>query len=255
MNEITFGIIISIVALGVSILSAFFRRNNPTPESALQKRIKILESTIEIMQESQVKDRVQIANLQRDLALARNEIALLRQQYEPYNRVNESPFLLYVSTSSEMDDDLASLRGVRERTGLQFTAILNATKENLKNTLDRYRSDQRPLKYIHFACHSNKTGIGMADGIADPIWLSEQLSNLNVLLMVISGCNSDHIGDMLDVIPIRITMLDKISHTDASQFAATFWNLIGSGNDPSISFAKSKRLIPSNVAEMLEIHY
>jgi len=160
--------------------------------------------------------------------------------------------LLVIGDDKNLQVDLAALRKVRSRTGLEFTRLLPASFMSLENHLSRVRRQNRgeTVKYVHMAVHSSPSGIKL-DVIVDPVELSSVLDGVRIL--VLDGCKSTAIGDLLGVVPYVVTMLETIRHDHAAQFAEAFWMEIGMSGDPVIAYGVACDVVPV-VSEFSFLH-
>jgi hypothetical protein len=160
--------------------------------------------------------------------------------------------LAAIGTDPDLDVDMAVLRGVRQKYGLQFTRLKPVTKRNFKATLDRYRSDGRKIESVHLAVHAGPEGVEFGDGLADGVWLSEQLVGVQRLLL--ASCDAHDVGDLLAVVPAVITMGEDITSADARIFTETFWSAIGMGKDTSDAFDYALLHSPPGIQEYAYLH-
>jgi hypothetical protein len=104
---------------------------------------------------------------------------------------------------------------------------------------------------VHFAVHSGPTGLIFADGVADGVWLSETLQDVDVVL--IAGCQSDAVGDLIGVVPAVVSMRESVAHRAAASFGLVFWTAIGNGSSPTDAYDQALNSVPA-VAEYAELH-
>lgn len=149
--------------------------------------------------------------------------------------------------------DLAVLRAVRAATGLQFRRVLNATRSKFAATLRRERGLGGPVELLHLALPASPAGVEFEDGIADGNWLSERL--LGVRVLVLASCESDNLGDWLDVVPHVITFRSAITHEDAGVLTRHFWHNIGRNLDPGAALDEALTHCPPAVSEYVVRHW
>lgn len=161
--------------------------------------------------------------------------------------------VLVVHTSAKgMDVDVAAFREVQSRTGLAFARMDGATSEKLERYLERWRYQRRPVRHVHLSAHMGPEGIVLDDKTVTPLWLSEQLVGAEVL--VLDGCQSDYLGDLMGVVPTVITLRNDIETHDAMRFAGAFWEEIGNNVLPEDAFWNALERVPAAVREHAEIH-
>lgn len=148
--------------------------------------------------------------------------------------------------------DLASIRAVRTETGIEIQQVNDPTPENLKNIIDRARAKQEHI-YLHLAIKSDKNGYQIGPHIVDANWLSSILNG--VLVLVVAGTDSDHIGDFLGVVPYVVTMSGSVVHREAAIFSRIFWTEIGKGIGPTLAFRRALERSPGTVREFVVSHW
>lgn len=215
-----------------------------------------LENTVNTLQSLLYEKQAEIDTLRRDLETARRRLAILevasKQPAAGRTTGNEQPLLLaVVGDDPALAVDLAALREVERAGGFRLSRLDGSTKADLKRTLDRYRSNRRPIRYVHMAVHAGKGGMLLAGELVTAAWLSENLKNVEVL--VINGCQSADIGDQIGIVPAVVTMREDLAHEDAAQFARLFWTGVGEGMSPITAFEDALRLSPQGVAEFAEL--
>lgn len=215
-----------------------------------------LENTVNTLQSLLYEKQAEIDTLRRDLETARRRLAILEvaSKQPAVQRVpgSEQPLLLaVVGDDPALAVDLAALREVERAGGFRLSRLDGSTKADLKRTLDRYRSNRRPIRYVHMAVHAGKGGMLLAGELVTAAWLSENLKNVEVL--VINGCQSADIGDQIGIVPAVVTMREDLAHEDAAQFARLFWTGVGEGMSPITAFEDALRLSPQGVAEFAEL--
>lgn len=220
-----------------------------------QDRLR-LENTVNTLQSLLYEKQAEIDTLRRDLETARRRLAILevasKQPAGGRTTGNEQPLLLaVVGDDPALAVDLAALREVERAGGFRLSRLDGSTKADLKRTLDRYRSNRRPIRYVHMAVHAGKGGMLLAGELVTAAWLSENLKNVEVL--VINGCQSADIGDQIGIVPAVVTMREDLAHEDAAQFARLFWTGVGEGMSPITAFEDALRLSPQGVAEFAEL--
>lgn len=163
------------------------------------------------------------------------------------------PLLVCVGSDPALAYDLGMLRAVRQETGLQFDRLIHCAREDLARMLRRRRTNQRPVRWLHIACHAGPDGVLFADGVADGEWLSGQLQGVEVLLL--ASCRGDQVGDWLAVVPRVVTLREAISHGDAGTLAHYFWRALALGATPDAALAAALDRCPPVVAEFVERHW
>ena len=143
--------------------------------------------------------------------------------------------------------DLAALRGAR---GLRVNRLVQATYAGLKTTLERMRRQGKPAELVHFAVHAGPDGI-MLDRLVTRAELSELLRG--TLIVVIMGCTSVEIADLLAVVPAVVAFREPVPHDEAWQFGLLFWRAIGEGLTPAAAFERAVERGPTSIGEYAEL--
>ncbi len=149
--------------------------------------------------------------------------------------------------------DISVLRGVSQKTGLQFHRIINPTAEELEAELIRARRHGIVHEYMHMAVHACPDGIELKDGTVDGDWLSARLAGTEILLL--AGCRGTAIGDWLSVIPYVITFDEEISHQNAAAFSEGFWTSIARGCAPDDAVGEALRRCVPSTREYIHKHW
>lgn len=165
-------------------------------------------------------------------------------------RQRRSVLAVGIGQDAQLEQDLAALRGVA---GLQLAVLRDVSRSGLEALLERHRANGFPVRYVHLAVHASHEGLLFGDGLADGLWLSRHLDGVEVL--VIAGCESDRVGDLLSVVPYPVTMRAEITHRDAAIFSRAFWTEIGQGALVDNALEEALRRSPSEVREMVEAHW
>lgn len=265
--ELLISVSIGVLALGLGIHTAYRQRDWPgtrgavleTREAILDKQVADLKATVSSLLATDRDRQKRIESLEQDLAgtrlsLARaeSEIKNLRDRLQRYETdtsklVNDGPPLLVVSgPDPDLQVDLAALRGA----GLRITRLQVATYANFKSTLERARRQGKPLEYVHLAVHANPQGI-VLDRLVNRIELSELLRGVRVL--VVLGCLSDTLVDLLTVVPYVVGFRETVPHDEAWQFALLFWSSIGNGLPPQTAFDIALERGPTGIGEYAEL--
>lgn len=252
-----FAVVVGIVAL---VLSVHRQRRDDERRArngaTYQSREKQLETRVALLERD-------IAGLQRMLTEKQNEIDRLTERIrqlehgavaasrtdQPSQRQRKNVLVVGVGSDAALEVDLAALRGVA---GLQLAVLRNVSKSSLEALLERHRANGFPVRYLHLAVHASHEGLAFDDGLADGLWLSRHLAGVEVL--VLAGCESDHVGDLLSVVPAVISMRDEIENRDASIFSRAFWTAIAQGLDVTAALDEALSRSPSQVSEMVELH-
>jgi hypothetical protein len=213
-----------------------------------RREIDDLKATVNTLRRAlDEKDR-RIGMLERDLETAKQRLASLEQSEATRDN---NVIVAVLGTDEALQIDLAMLRNVSNRTGLRLTRLLPVTKTSLAAYLSRHRTQGRPVRYVHFAVHSSPAGLVFSDGVADGVWLSETLADVQVVL--IAGCQSDAVGDLIGVVPAVVSMREDVGHRDAASFALVFWTAVGNGSSPEAAYDLALDRVPA-VAEYAELH-
>lgn len=212
------------------------------------REIADLKATVNTLRRTLDEKDAQIRALQGELELAKARLATLeRAEAQRDNNV----IVAVLGTDEALQIDLAMLRNVANKTGMRLTRLLPVTKTALVTYLSRHRTQGRPVRYVHFAVHSSPEGLLFNKEVADGVWLSETLQDVEIVL--IAGCQSDAVGDLIGVVPAVVSMREDVGHREAAAFALVFWTAIGQGTGPEDAFDLALDRVPA-VAEYAELH-
>lgn len=218
-------------------------------EQQLEARVALLERDIAGLQRMLTEKQTEIDRLKERLRQLEHGAVAPAQTENPPQRQRKNVLVVGVGSDAALEVDLAALRGVA---GLQLAVLRNVSKSSLEALLERHRANGFPVRYLHLAVHASHEGLAFDDGLADGLWLSRHLAGVEVL--VLAGCESDHVGDLLSVVPAVISMRDEIENRDASIFSRAFWTAIAQGLDVTAALDEALSRSPSQVSEMVELH-
>lgn len=176
------------------------------------------------------------------------------QAARPSQARDPAPSLLVcVGPDQSLAYDVAHLRAVRAQAGLHFERLTHCTRDDLEQALRRARGHDRPVRWLHLACHAGPDGVAFADGLADGEWLSARLQGVEVLLL--AACRGDRIGDWLAVVPWVVSLHEAISHGDAGLLAHHFWLRLAEGLAPGAALDAALQRCPPLVSEHVVRHW
>ena len=240
------------VGIGAMVLAIKKQRNTPPAAqldtSDLQRKVALLERDV--------------ASLQRMLVEKQNEIDALNKRIRDLERggpqdapvSNERRRVLLVGLGDDamLQEDLAQLRRVQSQTSIRISRLLPVSKASLERTIERHRAAGNPVRLLHLSVHSGPQGLLFNDGVADGMWLSQQLGGVEIA--VLAGCSNDSVADLLRVVPAVVSMREDVNNHDASLFSGAFWLAVGQGMDANEAFERALQRAPALVGEFVELH-
>lgn len=249
--------VITLFVLFWAVIYFVWRRAQP-PKTGSENWLAYIFDKIEKL-DAEIRRLLKLVeelNRQREeLKKQAKEHVKLRQELEEKHVIEpkpEIPILVAVIGSDDaLDADLTALRSVRNQTGMQFVRIQDATLAKLKTVLDRERANGHTCN-LHLAVHSGSQGIELGGAIIDGVALSEILDGVQV--MVIAGCRSDQVADLLGVVPFVVSFTEEISHADAKTFSRIFWTGIGNGIKPEQALREALKKSPASLSEFVTRH-
>lgn len=214
-------------------------------------RLRKLEANMSYLQDEDIRKGQMIAKLQAENTELREKIRYLEGQLKtmlPTALIAEEHTMLVITGSDpDLGVDVAALRGVRN---LRLTTLLATTAKDVKRTLDSHRRLGKLDECVHFAVHAGPEGIQL-DRVVGREELSELLNG--VLVVVIMGCTSAEIGDLLTVVPTVVAFNKPVAHDEAWQFAFLFWKAYAEGLTPLAAFNRAYDRSPTKIAEAAEL--
>ena len=103
---------------------------------------------------------------------------------------------------------------------------------------------------VHMAVHACTNGIQF-DRPVGAVELSEVLTGVQVL--VIMGCRSAAVADLLTVVPHVIAFREDVPHDEAWQFAVLFWRAVAEGPSVDGAFKRAIARAPTGISEYAEL--
>ena len=203
---ITFGTML-VLGMFLGAYGWWRQMHQPITESPEQALRRMLRDTERQMEQQARECKAQIARLQgvvdtlvSQLAEAQQRIRSLELEVMDHgltavSTAQPKTLLVVLGDDPSLEVDLAALRGVA---GLRVTRIMPATYAELKRTLERARRTHQDILLVHMAVHACTNGIQM-DRLVSAVELSELLRGVQVL--VIMGCRSAAVADLLTVVP------------------------------------------------------
>jgi hypothetical protein len=218
---------------------------------------------VRVLQEDHVRDAQKIDQLSKSLGEAQERIRFLEAQLAQYQteKTDEERLLLaVVGSDPALKVDLAALREVESECGLVVTRCYPARFNRFEATLNRYRAAGTPIKLVHFSVHSTaddaaggtKSAALFEDGPVSGERLSGVLNGVEVIM--VAGCDSDLLGDLLGVAPSVVTFREPVRHDAAALAAKLFWGGIGRGLMARQAYRDARSKLPAEVAEFMELH-
>lgn len=241
------------VGIGAMVLAIKKQRNTPTTAqldtSDLQRKVALLERDV--------------ASLQRMLVEKQNEIDALNkrirdlerggpQDSTPASNERRRVLLVGLGDNAMLQEDLAQLRRAQAQTNIRISRLLPVSRASLERTIERHRAAGTPVRLLHLSVESGPQGLLFSDGIADGMWLSQQLAGVEIALL--AGCSNDSVADLLRVVPAVVSMREDVNNRDASIFAGAFWLAVGQGMDANEAFERALQRAPAVVGEFVELH-
>ena len=226
-------------------------------------RIKDLEVMVRVLQNDHMRDAQKIDQLGQELAEAKERIHFLESQLAQYRtekQEEERMLLAVVGSDPALKVDLAALREVESECALVVTRCFPARFNRFEATLNRYRAAGTPIKLVHFSVHSQAddaaTGTKAAALFEDGQVSGERLSGVlnGVEVIMVAGCDSDLLGDLLGVASSVVTFREPVRHESAALAAKLFWTGIGKGLGARQAFREARAKMPAEVAEFMELH-
>src|SRR5262245_19467187 len=224
--------------------------------AALQQEVgQLKEQNFEAIRRESVGLR-QIAELQETIRHLSLELDNLRTGHERLRQTVAGPtrrLLVALGPDPRFQIDLAALRAVRSRTGMEFLRLTGVTRELLSSHLDRSRLNGRPFAHVHLGVHGTDEGLAFRDGLVSWNWLSGTLDGIQVLLL--ASCSSTKVGDWLGVVPWVVSLSEGITLEDGARFTQAFWSEIGNGVEPPLALAAALERSPAQMQEFVIAHW
>jgi hypothetical protein len=193
-----------------------------------------------------------IDSLSLEVTQLKGSVNLPQTTEESYQDNDNVTLLVGIGTEPNLQIDLPKLRGMKTRKGpVSLMRLLPVTSTSLAKVLQSARGSGSAIRWVHLATKATAKGVELADGTFTGEWLSGELSGVEALLL--NGCDTFEIGDMLPGIPLVATTLERISHEDAQVLAGVFWQAVADGLTPSEVKRRCQQRLPTNLMEMVYI--
>lgn len=134
-------------------------------------------------------------------------------------------------------------RNALMRSGSEFRMLRGSTSGEFDAEIRRRRRDGTMYKNVHFAMHSDESGLLFEDGIVSGEWLADRLLGANIVFL--AGCSSAKVADDISgVVEYVIVTYTDIENTLAADFVYNFWSSFVSGNTPEFSYREAIERTP-----------
>lgn len=220
---------------------------------SLRQKVGFLEEQYKGAVERELEAHRNIATLSEQVKRLQTQLDQLQRSDRTTNWLPRRRLLVALGSDPNLQIDLAALRAVRTRSGVEFHRITGATSANFAAYLDRQRANGHPVELVHIGVHADGSGLRFADGVVTWDWLSGALDGVKVLLL--AGCDSTNVGDWLGVVPHVVTVSESITHEDAAKFAQAFWMEIGNGVQPDQALERAFERSPAQLQEFVIGHW
>jgi hypothetical protein len=228
-------IVIAVLLVSVAAIYAIFSRHAPVD------RTSELESIAK-----------RIDTLQLEVTQLKGATGLPPTTAEVYRDDYGATLLVCIGTNPELQVDLPKLRGMKTRGGpVNLMRLLPVTSTSLAKVLQSARGSGHTIRWVHIATKATSKGVEFADGTFSGEWLSGELTGVEALLL--NGCDTFEVGDMLPGIPLVAATLERILHEDAQMLAGVFWQAVADGLTPTEVKRRCQQRLPTKLMEMVYI--
>jgi hypothetical protein len=214
-----------------------------------------LQALVETLTSDLAAANRKIGELTAKLGQVQAELVEVKQMLAAYQGDRDNQTLLVgIGTDPQLEIDLSALRGVRGRKGpITIQRLIPVSADSLAHMLQTYRNRGRPIRWLHLATKATPKGIEMADGLCTGTWLSGELSEVKALLL--GGCETFEVGEMVANVPLVATTLEKINHKDAMTVAGLFWQAVADELTPPEIEARCRQGLPNRLSEMIDVRW
>lgn len=256
IEALNFGSFFMALCISMTLLIMAITGRFPSRQSELA-RLKDLEVMVRVLQADHVRDAKEIERLRAELVTAAERIHILENQLSqslPAPLPDDRLLLVVLGSDPALKADLAALREVENECGLTVTRCYPARFARFEATLNRYRAAGKPIQFVHFSVHSTAERPAMLfeEGLISAEQLSGVLNGVEVVM--VAGCDSDLIGDLLGIVPNIVTFREPLRHDSAALATKLFWNGIGKGLSARQAYRDARSKLPAEVAEFMELH-
>lgn len=220
---------------------------------SLRQKVAYLEEQYRAAVERELTGHRRIGELSDQLKQMQVQLDQLRHSDRTVAWLPRRRLLVALGLDPKLKIDLAALRSVRTRSGIEFHRLQDVTKSSFAAHLDRQRANGRSVELVHIGAEAGADGLVFADGVASWDWLSGVLDGVQVLLL--AGCESTHVGEWLGVVPYVVSISEKIVNEDAARFAQAFWMEIGNGVEPKAALDRALDRSPAQLQEFVLGHW
>ena len=146
-------------------------------------------------------------------------------------------------------------RNAMRRAGVRFHRLVNAGFSDLREELQRKRSEGRQYKIVHISSHAGADGIQFSDGLKDGNEVSDIMDGVELLFL--ASCSNVRVADsILGVVDNVVVVYENVDTRDMENFVFEFYNELKLDFDIRRSFnaALSKSPSVSEFVDLRTIH-
>ena len=146
-------------------------------------------------------------------------------------------------------------RNAMRRAGVLFHRLVNAGFNDLREELQRKRSEGRQYKIVHISSHAGADGIQFSDGLKDGNEVSDIMDGVELLFL--ASCSNVRVADsILGVVDNVVVVYENVDTRDMENFVFEFYNELKLDFDIRRSFnaALSKSPSVSEYVDLRTIH-
>lgn len=226
----------------------------------VRRKYSAIMSFLQIEDDTVIKLKARILELEREVSSLKALVNLLMDRIAvqggavetvapvPIRTVLSRPVLLVFGSPTFGESDRNAMR----KAGVGFFRLTSARLEDLKDELQRRRSDGNMYDMVHFSAHGTKDGqLDLNGQMVNGEQLSDVLSGVNGVFL--STCTNHYLADKLvGVVKFVVVVYEEIDTEDASNFVYEFYKRYRVQRDIRSAFSEAVAVSPA-VSEFVDL--
>lgn len=199
----------------------------------LEKKITALELTIQVLLDKLSEAKIPVP-------------PIVLASYPPAKTLSRPVLLVYGEPEfGELD------RNAMRRAGVSFFRLVSSNLEDLKNELQRRRSEGRMYDVVHLSSHGGSGTVMLNADTVSGIQLSDVLNGVRCVFL--ATCSNQLVADkLIGVVSYVIAVYEEIDTEDAGNFTYEFYKRYKESLNIEESFNGALAVMPS-ISEFVDL--
>jgi len=247
MSDMQFYILLTIAVVTVTLfIFNVPRRLNEIIDPQYRRSVS-LESELMVWKEQVRELQIALEAERRENQILRSELQKLKSRVTNLEDVNEIIMLTKEKATLLVmgDNEFGQAdRNAMRRAGILFHRLVDGSFSNLREELQRKRSEGRQYKVVHLSSHAGIDGIQFSDGLHSGQEISDIMDGVELLFL--ASCSNVKLADsILGVVKNIIVVYEEVETKDMENFVFEFYNELKRDFDIQRSFDAALSKVPA----------